>query len=125
MGIHGVYPYSYFQNSYHTGEVPKVDSIEPVKEIAERNNVQELTQKSEEHDTKKQDWHPVRLNEISLNFQKNNDYSYIGRDSNLENLDIQKVISDMKQDTILQDYTYFVGNAKNIYQSEDGTVIKK
>ena len=56
---------------------------------------------------------------------KNNDFSYIGRDKDIQALDIQKAISDMKQDSILQEYQYFVGSARNIYQSEDGMVIPK
>lgn len=37
-------------------------------------------------------------------------YDYIGTDCCPDNPDIQKAISDMKQDQVLQSYQYFVGN---------------
>ena len=67
------------------------------------------------------------LEDISLTFNKNEDFSFLGQDSSMETLDMQKAISDMKKDTVLQEYQYFVGNSSafNIFQSEDGMVIPK
>ena len=65
------------------------------------------------------------LENISLTFHKEETFDYIGSESGLANLDMQKAISDMKKDSILQDYQYFVGSSKNIFSSEDGMVLPK
>ena len=50
---------------------------------------------------------------------------------NVENLspsqiaELNRRISDMKKDQVLQEYQYFVGNSQSLFQSEDGLVIPK
>ncbi|MBO5165151.1 MAG: hypothetical protein J6B90_00945, partial [Lachnospiraceae bacterium] len=76
---------------------------------------------------------PVRkpnadVREISLTFNAKEDFGYIGQDSDIENLDMQKAISDMKKDGILRQYQYFVGSAENLLPkniTEDGAVFLK
>lgn len=70
------------------------------------------------------------LENVSLKFNTGEDYSYIGKDKDLANLDMQKAISDMKKDSVLQQYQYFVGTAGNlmdqsIVSNEDGIVVPK
>lgn len=66
------------------------------------------------------------LENISLSFHKEESYDYLGSESNLSDLDIQKAISDMKKDSILQDYQYFVGSSQNLLiNPADGLVIPK
>lgn len=68
------------------------------------------------------------LDHISLTFNTEESYDYIGRDSSIDNLDIQKAISDMKKDQVLEHYQYFVGSSDNMLQgknTEDGIVIPK
>ena len=50
------------------------------------------------------------LDDISITFHKQDDFGYIGRDSDIHSLDVEKAISDMRKDQILQQYQYFVGN---------------
>ncbi len=54
---------------------------------------------------------PVDLERTQESLYTIPDFEVIGRDSKLEDLDVDKAISDMKRDSILQDYQYFVGNA--------------
>lgn len=67
------------------------------------------------------------LEDVSLTFLKDDTYDMIGSESDLNKLDMQKAISDMQKDKILQDYNYFVGSSvmqqRNI--SEDGVVVTK
>lgn len=49
------------------------------------------------------------------------DPSLIGTNSNLESLDIEKAISTMQKDKVLQQYSFFVGDIN----PEDGFVTKK
>lgn len=48
------------------------------------------------------------LEDISITFHKQDDFGYIGRDSDIRSLDVEKAISDMRKDQILQQYQYFV-----------------
>lgn len=50
------------------------------------------------------------LDDISITFHKQDDFGYIGRDSDIHSLDVEKAISDMRKDQILQQYQYFVGS---------------
>ena len=67
------------------------------------------------------------LEDVSLTFLNDATYDMIGSESDLNKLDMQKAISDMQKDKILQDYNYFVGSSvmqqRNI--SEDGVVVAK
>ena len=67
----------------------------------------------------------VNPNEVSLSFNKNDDFGYIGKDRDVSLLDMEKAISMMRQDSALQDYQYFVGSSKDIFSSEDGRVVAK
>ena len=58
-------------------------------------------------------------------FNKGEDYSYIGSDSDIATLDMRKAISEARQDTLFNQYNYFVGGGNKIFSSEDGTVIAK
>lgn len=68
------------------------------------------------------------LDQVSLKFNKEDSFGYIGMDSSLDNLDMQKAISDMQKDQVLQSYQYFVGSAGSLFgemPSEDGMVVLK
>ncbi len=65
------------------------------------------------------------LENISLTFNKEDTYDYIGSRSGLATLDMQQAISDMKKDSVLQEYQYFVGSSQSFMSSADGTVILK
>ena len=49
------------------------------------------------------------------------DKELIGSESDINGLDVQKEVSDMQKDSILQQYQYFVGNIS----TEDGMVIRR
>ena len=59
----------------------------------------------------------VNPSEISMTFHKEETFDYLGSESSLMNLDMQK-------DSILQDYQYFVGSTISV-NPEDGMVIRK
>ncbi len=70
----------------------------------------------------------VDLNNVSLTFNREEDFGYIGMDSDPEGLDMQKAISDMQKDRILQNYQYFIEGAGSLFggqPSADGTVVLK
>lgn len=49
------------------------------------------------------------------------DRSLMENDSDINGLDVQKAVSDMRQDIILHQYQYFIGNI----DTEDGIVMRK
>ena len=70
------------------------------------------------------------LENISLTFNAGETFDYIGKDSDLSLLDTEKLISDMKKDSVLDQYRYFVGSeeANKVFYgslSEDGIVVMK
>ena len=69
----------------------------------------------------------AQLEDISITFHKQDDFGYIGGDSDIRSLDVEKAISDMRKDQILQQYQYFVGDSRKLLQkaSEDGLVFLK
>lgn len=131
MGVSGISDYSQLFQNYRIPEIPVAD----VKQIQQPVAIQPETeaQKPVDIDLSIEENSPVSrknadVRELSLTFNANEDFGYIGQDSNLGDLDMQKAISDMKKDSILQQYQYFVGSAENMFpqnSSEDGEVFLK
>lgn len=114
---------------YRASEIPAVSIEEAEKKIQQQSeaSVQEsdYSRLSEQTkiDTRSR---TADLENISLTFNKQDDFGYIGSESGLADLDVQQAISDMRKDEVLQEYQYFVGSGRNLLQSsEDGQVIIK
>ncbi len=65
------------------------------------------------------------LQDISLKFNRDEEVNLVGSDSSLAGLDVEKAISDMRKDSMLEQYQYFVGSGSNIVNDEDGLVFQK
>lgn len=122
---------SLFQN-YRIPSIPdvRIGQVEQPMQQPEAMPIQtqEKTVITEEEPIRKQAGKSADLENISLKFNTGDDYGYIGRDSDIEQLDMQKAISDMKKDSVLQQYQYFVGSSQDLLTgsaSEDGMVIPK
>lgn len=64
------------------------------------------------------------LEDISITFNKNDDFDIIGKTSDITDLDLQKAVSISKKDDLLNNYKA-AENALPVYAGEDGTVIAK
>lgn len=121
---------SYFQN-YRIPNIPEVkpgqiEQQEKLKPAPVRP--QEKTVITEQEPVRNPAGKTADLENISLKFNTGEDYGYIGKDSDIEQLDMQKAISDMQKDSILQQYQYFVGSSQNLMTEnifDDGIVIPK
>jgi len=131
MGIqfyNGLTNYNSYSN-YHR-DIPKVDpeqiKVQTPANTPVENNVSEVKSPAAE-DTAKVDNRPkaAPLEDISLTFNKEESFDYLNSDSSVKSLDMEKAISDMKKDGILQEYQYFVGSSNNLFTSDDGVVIAK
>ena len=129
MAINALSQFGGLYNNYRVTDIPKVD----IKEV----EAQDLKKQQEAVVPSLETFEPVvadnrtksaDLENISLSFNKNDDYSYIGMDFSIEALDMEQAISDMKKDKILEDYQYFVGSSERLnetFASEDGKVMLK
>lgn len=66
------------------------------------------------------------LEDVSLTFNKQDSFDRIGKDSDIRSLDMQKAISDMRKDQVLQQYQFFVGSSRALGDGAvDGVVLPK
>lgn len=131
MGIGPIGSYSGVYGAYGMQNIKTVD-IETVKEqdarklAEEEKNYQPAVTEPVAQSEQEQRKPNVDLQDISLTFNQADDFGYIGQDASLSGLDMEKAISDMKKDEVLQQYNYFVGSAQNmITDTTDGIVIRK
>ena len=137
MTVGGIY--DSFHNSYgvqqiQTTYVDDADKVGRQFDEADVSKQADLTEQSgnltsvEEPAQENQASRMADLEQVSLKFNKEDSFGYIGMDSSLDNLDMQKAISDMQKDQVLQSYQYFVGSAGSLFgemPSEDGMVVLK
>ena len=68
----------------------------------------------------------ANLEDVSLTMQTGKDLDFLGRESGIEFLDMEKEISNLQRDAILQDYQYFVGSVNDVmYNNTEGVVLRK
>lgn len=118
-----------FYQSYPVEPIKRVE-LETVKEQDEIRRQQEEVNTNAGYDTRTaapdSRSRSADLENISLNFNTGDTYDYIGKDSDLALLDMEQVISDMKKDSVLDQYRYFVGSEDlGGDLGADGTVILK
>lgn len=125
MGVSGINDYSSGLADYRISKIPSVDEEkikrqEPETQQPETNSLAAADAPDRAGRIEKP------LEDISLTFNASEDFDYLGQDSDIRNLDMEKAISDMKKDQVLQQYQYFVGSSKNLFQNTaDGIVIPK
>lgn len=135
MTVGGIY--DSFQSSYGMQRIPSMMDEQPVKSGRPDGQQEEVIVSGLSDNISSTAAEPEQINRagriadlenISLKFNKEDNFDYIGNDSSLDNLDMQKAISDMRKDQVLQGYQYFVGSSRNLFTgqaSEDGVVILK
>lgn len=134
MSIDRIGLYGGFYNPYKMPEIQQV-SVEDVKKQDEQLAKQQMQQSVEipkiDYTQQPENQAPrmANLEDISLTFNTNETYDYIGRDADLQNLDMMSAISDMQKDKVLEQYQYFVGPKEMedpiVTQTPDGMVVQK
>ena len=128
MGIGPISDYNSFFANYRVPEIPSADISRVQRPDAVSANEQTTgTQPQEtangidlsiaERPIERSN---ANVHDMSLSFNINEDYGYIGKDSDIGGLDMQKAISDMKKDQVLQQYQYFVGSANDLFSADEG-----
>ena len=137
MTVGGIY--DSFHSSYGVQQIQTtyVDDLNKIGRQVEEPDLNNQSDLNEQSDNLTPAAEPVQenpasrmadLDQVSLKFNKEDSFEYIGMDSSLDNLDMQKAISDMQKDQVLQSYQYFVGSAGSLFgetSSEDGMVVLK
>ncbi|MBQ8137881.1 MAG: hypothetical protein IJ195_00335 [Lachnospiraceae bacterium] len=130
MGINGINNYSNFINNYRIPSIPSVsvDEVkrqdEELKKLASSPALESTLQDAVSSAKPRND---AALEDISITFNKGDDYGYIGKDSDIYSLDVENAISDMQKDNVLKQYQFFVGNTGTgaLVDNADGVVIPK
>lgn len=124
MGIELLSGFGRVQPYYRASEITNITPAQAEENKQQSVDLKEASSESvmQTEDRKGRTTDPK---EISLTFNKEETFDYIGSESGLMNLDVQKAISDMKKDAVLQEYQYFVGSSQNILDPKDGLVFQK
>lgn len=131
MGIQSISGFDRIQPYHKASDIQKV-TPEEVKRQEAQSKIQQAQKEAPNYsvetplqaeDNRKK---TTDFENLSLTFHKEDSFDYIGSESGLANLDMQKAISDMKKDEVLQEYQYFVGSAQTFMnQGKDGLVLQK
>jgi len=129
MGIN--FDYTNFISSYGMQRIPTVDPKQ-VEAAPKEVEVQAKEQVQEQPQVSVESYGPkapktANLEDVSLTFNKQDDFGTIGRDVDIAKLDMAKVVSDSKRESILSGYQTFVGPTPEqmVAEYEDGLVIPK
>ncbi len=125
MGIDLMSGFGRVQPYYRASEIPTVTPDEVRKQDEQQGISPQAAAESPKEQLQDNRSKTADLENVSLTFNKEESFDYLGRESELMKLDMQKAISDMKKDSVLQDYQYFVGSAASFMNTEDGLVFRK
>lgn len=125
--------YSSILQNYRVPTVPSssVEQIKPQEQNDDRKRAELSavgTQEATKTEAAPAERKPgAKPEDIALTFNKQDDFGYIGKDSDIRSLDVEHAIDAMQKDKMLEQYQYFVGSARNpeSTQSQDGIVIPK
>lgn len=124
MTIQDIYNYSGLYANNHVNPIQNV-TVGVEKEETLTTNPSEIETSSGDYLEVQKAPKSADLENISLTFVADDEFGYIGRDRNVENLDVMQAISDMQKDSVLHQYHTFVSMDEPIFSSPDGMVFLK
>lgn len=133
MAIQGLSEYGGLYNNYRVNAIPQVTVNEVEAQQSQQGNPSSNVGSVQSQNDTSNSIHEnkgsrvANLEDVSLTFNKDDTFDYIGSESEISKLDLQQAVSDMKKDQVLQQYQFFVGsNMDQIFnESEDGKVLQK
>jgi hypothetical protein len=130
--------YDNYQNGYGSYRIPSADvsSLGKTDGTAKQDSASAAQPAAKENipltsDNINKASKTASLDSVSVTFNKNESFGYIGSDKDISKLDETGSVSGKQKDSLLNDYLYYVGssavnNSQTPKQSgEDGTVILK
>ena len=129
MRIGGFEDYSSYLQNYRVPEIPSV-SLEEVRRQDQQKKAEDLLSgmgsAAQPQASPAQPRRDALLEDISLTFNRNDDFGFLGRESDIALLDAEANVSESKKDDILQQYSFFAGGkGGNLVDNADGLVIAK
>ena len=100
------------------------DTLSEVKPVQEEVKPVETAKVSLEEQVAARPGKLIGLEDISISFNKNDDFDLIGTTSDITNLDIEKAVSISKRDDILNSYRTSETQVP-VYAGEEGIVVAK
>lgn len=139
MAISGLSQYDLFQNFNQYNALSKIPTVEEASQIPQQvEDTMQAPQTKQSAEDETTTLSPRQesvlgkrssaadLQDISLNFNQKEEFNLVGQNSGLAGLDVEKAISDMKKDSVLEQYQYFVGSSDStVINDEDGLVFQK
>ncbi len=125
MGINSAY-----SSLLHNYKVPTIPAVS-VEEVRRQDALKEQTVSGlaayETPQAPQANRADAPIEDIAITFNRQEDFGYLGQDSDIHSLDVERAISDMQKDRMLQQYQYFVGSAQDVVSGTqaDGIVIPK
>ena len=101
-----------------------LSEVKPAKEAEKAASTVEAGKVSLEEQVAASPSKLIGLEDISISFNKNDDFDLIGTTSDITNLNIEKAVSLSKRDDILNSYRTSETQVP-VYAGEEGTVIAK
>lgn len=133
MAIDAISNYGGLLNSYAFRDIKTVD-VDTVKQqdaLREQedkliNSIDGIRQSYEMSAPVDNRSRSANLEDVALDMQTEKDFDFLGRESSIDLLDMEKEISNLQRDSILQDYQYFVGNVNDVmFDNAEGVVLRK
>lgn len=100
------------------------DTLSEVKPVQEGVKPVETAKVSLEEQVAARPGKLIGLEDISISFNKNDDFDLIGTTSDITNLDVEKAVSISKRDDILNSYRTSETQVP-VYAGEEGIVVAK
>ena len=120
-GVSQSYSYSNYAKRIDTSstdaDVSKISQVN--QPLPVESSISSNDQQQQNSETPK----PLRtgnLEKITFDFKKNNEFNLVGAQSKVEDLDVDKALSDMKKDSVLDQYKFFVKSS--LVSDQDGSV---
>lgn len=106
MNISGIRPYGgvYGYNSIQAEDVLPAGAASP-----EQSGTVDVEQAAQERDYGKQTFGAA---DLARQYQPEASYELKGADSDIRSLDVERALSDLQKDQVLQQYQFFVGTAR-------------
>lgn len=131
MGIGKISDYENLMHQYRIPSIPEADIRTAETKAAPDESVPVVSAPDQTEPVsveKRPAAQPVRLEDVSLSLGGGEPFEMTGRDSNIELLDVDAIVSDSQKDGILDKYRFFVGSAQRIMDDNmglDGIVLTK
>jgi len=115
-------PYSSYSNRIDTSSTDA--QVKPISQVNQPLPVEpsiSLDEPSKQQDTETlKSSRTGNLEKIIFDFKKNNEFNLVGAQSKAEDLDVDQALSDMKKDSVLDQYKFFVKSS--LVNDTDGSV---